>query len=291
MNDLHGQVFLNSMDTLDLLEDDRTLFINVQFLSRVKKSSTHSVNYFIQGSVQVNLNSLLDSSLYPNMMIETDLLKKRLSELGVCTDKTIILYEQDSIYAGPRLWWMLKAIGYHNVFILNSTLKDWLSQGLPTDNTLIEYNNTCKEDVGENGEAQLFCNSTLIEKAIGDNRNFRIIDARSKARYLGQENEARANLKSGHIPTALNMPFNIFFSENKIIPVENIEEEFFSRGISKDHHLVIYCGSGVTACIVGVCALSAGFKNVSIYDASWAEWGLKELGKKVCTNIEICSED
>ncbi|POF60261.1 sulfurtransferase, partial [Vibrio vulnificus] len=33
------------------------------------------------------------------------------------------------------------------------------------------------------------------------------------------------------------------------------------------------CGSGVTACILLLGAYLIGYKNLSVYDGSWTEWG------------------
>ncbi|CSC55832.1 thiosulfate/3-mercaptopyruvate sulfurtransferase [Vibrio cholerae] len=36
------------------------------------------------------------------------------------------------------------------------------------------------------------------------------------------------------------------------------------------------CGSGVTACIVLLAAYVCGYKNLSVYDGSWTEWGQRQ---------------
>ena len=41
----------------------------------------------------------------------------------------------------------------------------------------------------------------------------------------------------------------------------------------QDNRLIATCGSGVTACVVAFAAHLAGYRNVSVYDGSWAEWG------------------
>ena len=42
-----------------------------------------------------------------------------------------------------------------------------------------------------------------------------------------------------------------------------------------DKPLVFSCGSGVTACVLGLAYFLISDKNAVIYDGSYAEWGLK----------------
>ena len=46
---------------------------------------------------------------------------------------TIVIYEQDGVYSGPRAWWVLKTFGAQNVYVLDGGLHAWIEAGLPTD--------------------------------------------------------------------------------------------------------------------------------------------------------------
>ena len=37
--------------------------------------------------------------------------------------------------------------------------------------------------------------------------------------------------------------------------------------------LIFSCGSGITACILALGATIVGYKDISVYDGSWTEWG------------------
>ncbi len=43
--------------------------------------------------------------------------------------------------------------------------------------------------------------------------------------------------------------------------------------LTKNEKLVFTCGSGVTACILNLGALEAGYKSLKVYDGSWTEYG------------------
>ena len=107
-------------------------------------------------------------------------------------------------------------------------------------------------------------------------RNKIIIDARGEERFLGQIEEPRPKVRSGHIPSSLNIPISSLIDKktNCFKSTSEIDQIFIDIGITdKDAELVMTCGSGVTACGLAIAANSLGFRNVKVYDGSWSEWG------------------
>lgn len=58
-------------------------------------------------------------------------------------------------------------------------------------------------------------------------------------------------------------------------PKENLIE-IFEKILGRRENLIMSCGSGVTACIIGLAAYVAGYRNIAIYDGSWTEWAQDE---------------
>ncbi|NDG85657.1 MAG: sulfurtransferase, partial [Proteobacteria bacterium] len=98
------------------------------------------------------------------------------------------------------------------------------------------------------------------------------LDARSEERFKGLVDEPRAGLRRGHIPTACSMPFSKVLNGTLLKSAEELKALFQGQG-SPDQEVIVYCGSGVTACIVALGLEAAGYPKVSVYDGSWSEWG------------------
>ncbi len=110
-------------------------------------------------------------------------------------------------------------------------------------------------------------------------KNKIVIDARGEDRFFAKVKEPRAGIKSGHIPSSLNIPISSIIDKNTncLKSIDEINEIFTTIGLTdKNSELVMTCGSGVTACGLALAANSLGFKNVKVYDGSWSEWGSRE---------------
>ena len=114
---------------------------------------------------------------------------------------------------------------------------------------------------------------------INDNikrNNFKVIDARSKERFDGSVPDPRKNVRSGSIPNSVCLPFKeiINTSNNTFKNVNEISEKFREIIDLNDDKRVFSCGSGITACVLGLAySLVNNTYSPTVYDGSWAEYG------------------
>jgi thiosulfate/3-mercaptopyruvate sulfurtransferase len=106
--------------------------------------------------------------------------------------------------------------------------------------------------------------------------DIRLLDARSAGRFNGTQPEPRRGLRSGHVPTSINLPFQQCLDGTVLKSTAQLKELFSEFGLTPDYHLVFSCGSGVTACILALAASEVGYTKLAVYDGSWSEWGARD---------------
>ncbi|WP_286234648.1 sulfurtransferase [Thalassotalea sediminis] len=209
------------------------------------------------------------SSPYPHTMLSTEVFTKRVQAMGICQHSKVVVYDNMGIYSSARAWWMLKSSGLAQVAILDGGLPNWVDHHLPVN--AASNNNVKRGDFIAQPLGDAFCSTQDLQSMI-ESQNAIVIDARSAERFYGQVPEPREGLRSGHMPHAKNMPFTTLLSEGKMRPLDELNM-LFSHYAQKHQKIVFTCGSGVTACVLAFAASLVGYKNLSIYDGSWAEWG------------------
>ncbi|NIY94490.1 sulfurtransferase [Vibrio diazotrophicus] len=211
----------------------------------------------------------IDSSL-PHMMPSEERFNHLAQELGINNDSIIVVYDNSGTFASPRAWWMFKAFGHSQVYILNGGLTEWKAKGY---NVTQEYlTDIEKGDFNGTLQPNYFVDANYVKEKIDDDTSL-TVDARSRARFLSQVAEPRAGLRSGHIPNSCNLPFAELMDGHKLKTANDLAAILKSTLTKDADEYVFSCGSGVTACIVLLAALVCGYENLSVYDGSWTEWG------------------
>lgn len=206
----------------------------------------------------------------PHTMPSAAHFQQQARQLGIGKSSNILVYDNRGLYSAARVWWMFKAMGHDNIRILDGGLPAWLRENGPTEKTLSDSEST--GDFITHARPEHFITAQQLAQHLED-PDLVLIDARSRERFNGIAPEPRAGLRSGHIPGSLNLPFSELVSQQGTLQCDNMQRLFTQHQVSKDKHLVMTCGSGVTACILALAAWQLGYRKISVYDGSWAEWG------------------
>jgi thiosulfate/3-mercaptopyruvate sulfurtransferase len=210
------------------------------------------------------------SNPLPNTFPSTEQFTAEAQKLGINKNSIIVVYDTLGIYSSPRAWWMFKAMGHSDVFVLNGGLPEWIKEDLPTEKqrqstySKGNFEGVFQSDLIKNKE-QILENITTKEAVL--------MDARSSDRFYATQEEPRPGMRSGHIPGSINLPFTELQRDGKY----KSETELAAILNLNDQPLYFTCGSGITACIVLLACELISDNPKAVYDGSWTEWGPSEL--------------
>ena len=187
--------------------------------------------------------------------------------LGIGPGTQVVCYDADNMFAA-RLWWMLRYVGHDAVAVLDGGFPKWVNEGRPVQ-------------AGEEHRAPATFLAAVREDmrvpvdvvaAASQNGSLRLIDARAPERFEGR-NET-IDKAAGHIPGAANYFFKQNFTgEGTIRPVEELRATLTATTAGTPMgEVVMYCGSGVTACQNLLALEHAGLPGARLFVGSWSEW-------------------
>tara|TARA_B100001121_G_C18618361_1_gene588063 strand:+ start:73 stop:888 length:816 start_codon:yes stop_codon:yes gene_type:complete len=218
-------------------------------------------------------NSDLETDL-PHMLPKKEVWENNLSSIGINNKDRIIIYDNSDLISSCRCWYNFLYFGHKPdmVSVLNGGLKKWKNEKKKVTKNIMNINKS-------NYIAQEKKNLVKSKKQIDENiieKEFIVIDARSRDRFNGLVSEPRKNVKSGSIQNSVCLPFTELINEDKTF--KNVDEILikFNKAIGNDNFkkIVFSCGSGVTAAVLALAYSLINNKYIpSIYDGSWAEYG------------------
>ncbi|MEJ6792210.1 MAG: sulfurtransferase [Lacinutrix sp.] len=254
---------------------DKNLLVFDATISKVIGDISALANIKIPGAQFFDIKNKfsIKDAPFPNTIPSTQQFNDSAQELGINNDSIVIVYDDHGIYSSARAWWLLKTFGFKNVAILNGGLPEWKAKGYIT-----EVKQSPKSYKKGNFKAIYNPNNVVYIESLDEiskDKNFKIIDARSSDRFNCVVAEPRKGLRSGTIPSSLNLPFNKVLNDNKLKQKEELKS-VFNKLTEENQHLVFTCGSGITASALALAATLAGYNN-SVYDGSWTEYGTLKI--------------
>jgi thiosulfate/3-mercaptopyruvate sulfurtransferase len=226
----------------------------------------------IPGAVFFDIEALSDhTSPLPHMMPRAEAFAVAMRELGVSSDKHLVVYDEGNLFSAPRAWWMLRTFGVEMVSILAGGLEGWRRDELPLEQGTPELP---EGDFDGHFDPQVIKRLTDV-LLVSHEGSAQIVDARPAPRFNGLVAEPRPGMRSGHIPGALNVPWTELVINGELKTTDELNEIFARQGVDFERPIIASCGSGVTAAVVVLALTTLGVNGVSLYDGSWSEWGAR----------------
>jgi len=196
-----------------------------------------------------------------------------MGRLGISNQHLVVAYDaHPASQFATRLWWALNYYGHTRVVVLNGGFPKWKREQRPTESTLPTYPSATFAPVSH---PQLRATAEDV-LAFLQQHNVKIVDARDSGQYTGQI--ARGEGRRGHIPGAISLPREELIDAETGTFRSNAElrHVFDSMNITPNEHIVAYCNGGVAATTVLFSLAMLGYPNLTNYDGSWNEWGIRQ---------------
>jgi thiosulfate/3-mercaptopyruvate sulfurtransferase len=226
----------------------------------------------IPGARFFDIDEISDQrSSLPHMAPPPEKFISRMRAMGVGDGHQVVVYDGSGLFSAARVWWTFRLMGKTDVAVLDGGFPKWRAEGREIEDMppvvrdrhiTVQRQNQLVKDV-----TQVAHTSKL--------REAEIIDARPAARFKGDAPEPRPGLRLGHIPGAKNVPSSTLLNpDGTMKTVADLRAVFEAAGVDLSKPAITSCGSGVTAAILSLALERLGHRNHSLYDGSWAEWGM-----------------
>ena len=192
-------------------------------------------------------------------------LAKKLSAMGV-NEKTLVVAYDDSRFAyAARLWWLLRYLGHNRVVVLNGGFSAWCLAGYPVTEAI-------EQSQGATFVPQLqplqVVDITAV-KTCSSRPRVELVDSRESDRYRGEREPI--DKIAGHIPSAVNYPWQEVSDAQGYLH-SAFEQRRRWEKLQQAEEILVYCGSGVTACVNLLSLEMAGIHTGKLYAGSWSDW-------------------
>jgi thiosulfate/3-mercaptopyruvate sulfurtransferase len=218
-------------------------------------------------SLATDLSAPLTGTNGRHPLPSVDAMAETFSTLGIGPGTQVVAYDEDTGMYASRLWWMLRYLGHDAVAVLDGGFAKWTREQREVRSGS-EQRPPARFVPGIRPEWLV-----TIDQMVGDRaQSALLVDARAPERFEGRsETLDRA---AGHIPGAVNR----FFKDNTrddgtMRPAGELRRTWTEiLGTRSPDDVVMYCGSGVTACHNLLALEHAGICGASLFVGSWSEW-------------------
>ncbi|MDX2216744.1 MAG: sulfurtransferase [Oculatellaceae cyanobacterium bins.114] len=197
-------------------------------------------------------------------------LAHKLATLGIdSTDvqqsKLVVAYDDSRLAFAARFWWLLHYLGYDRIAILDGGFKGWQTADYPVTS---EVPQPQMGNVVPRLRPEMVVDIDGV-KACQGRPGVVLVDSREGERYRGEREPI--DPIAGHIPGAVNYPWQEVTDEQGYGRSPDEQQQRWAT-LQNTDEVIVYCGSGVTACVNLVSMALAELPIGKLYAGSWSDW-------------------
>jgi|GEM_PF-116258 len=253
------------------LQDPLVVVIDCRFslmdiaLGRIQYQTSH-----IAGAYYLDLNLDLSSPVQKHggrhPLPDIAELAAKLSQMGVTAKTLVVAYDDSRFGFAARLWWLLRYMGHESIALLDGGFAGWQALNYPIASELPPPKSG---NFIPKLQTEWIVDIETV-KARKDLPEVALVDSREADRYRGEREPI--DPIAGHIAGAVNYPWMEVTNEQGFV-VENYRDRWQELQQAQEiQEIIVYCGSGVTACVNLLSLSLAGITNAKLYAGSWSDW-------------------
>lgn len=261
-------------------EEERVL-VDISWLARHQadaniiivdaRSEEDYIKEHISGAINIPVAQTFNPQHHQDRVGNFQHIQQLFRKAGIKPEHTVIIYDDSSYIDAARVFWVFEVYGHRQVKLLNGGFPAWRNN---TDLTHSSDPTVLPASLYIPAiDPQRLATRLSMRLAIDDVDKV-IIDARSAEEYNGIGSIAR---RSGHIPTAISIPWQLNFVE--VAGVTMLKKDAELRAmydkLVQDKKVYAYCNKGKQSSLTYTILRQLGY-DVAHYDGSWFEWGNDE---------------
>jgi thiosulfate/3-mercaptopyruvate sulfurtransferase len=228
----------------------------------------------IEGAVKLDWKQDLQDPLRRDF-VSKEQFEKLLSEKGISSDDTVVLYGGNNNWFAAYAYWYFKLYGHSDVKLIDGGRKKWELDSRPLSEETVSRPATQYRAKDADTSIRAFRDEVIA--AIGQKN---LVDVRSPDEFAGKL-VAPAHLpqegaqRPGHIPTAVNVPWSKAANEDGTFKSDDeLRQLYADAGLDTSKDTIAYCRIGERSSHTWfVLRELLGEQNVKNYDGSWTEYG------------------
>ncbi|MBW7475591.1 sulfurtransferase [Paenibacillus oenotherae] len=257
----------------DRLNEDGVRIVDCRFLLQDASAGEKAYEEaHIPGAVYMHLDRDLsapkreDGSGGRHPLPDAAVFAATLGRAGIGNGTHVVAYDDQGGAMAGRLVWLLRWLGHDGgASLLDGGFAAWQAAGYPVTAARPAVAAAVFE---ARVQAGLVVHADDVRARLGQ-AGVVLVDSREAPRYRGEVEPIDA--KAGHIPGAINRFWkDSLASDGTLLPADAQQARF--ADLSQEDEIIVYCGSGVTACPNVFALEAAGFRNVKLYAGSWSDW-------------------
>ena len=239
----------------------------------VRGKAAYAFGGHIPGAVHSTWHDYSDPNAVAKGLLNPDLsaIEQKIRALGISQDTDVVIYSNpfDNWGDEGRMFWMLEYLGLDKLRILDGGWVKWVAEKRRYEHGVNSPQaGTFKASPRPDRIAMKDELKQIVKRPHPETM---LLDARSLEEYVGKE--IAGIPRPGHIPSAVNVPWNGFLNPDATLKDANaIKASLEERGLHQGQEVVCYCTGGVRSAWVYFVLKVVGYPRVRNYPGSWWEW-------------------